>query len=345
MTEINFHDYNVEHLDAYTSDFLNQITTDFNNNMVKLYMELQSIIKEYNNFNTAVNIGLDWMTTMIGSLSFDADYAVTGYSVPSTSTDMTLSRLFGQFYNGEVNKESKIGRYLGDKGKYLAYASNQVFKYVSGSWIEDVDLRTIIDNQSNIWQDERDEDELYISLALTSSSSTEYKANIIEVVPFAGTLIKKIEWKTPAGTFEQVLPNSKLPVQIVGDLDFANEVRVLLGGELRNGKYYYALRYMDVYRSDFRDSGSATFAIGDFSEIADIDFNDDYIQDDLKLETPFRIEILSDDESITYYDSNVDAYPIQTTISIDSTPVPVKLRMTLTTTNGVTPVIKYIDVQ
>lgn len=343
MVELNIRNYEVNNLDPYTSDFLNQITSDFTNNMVKLYSEYKALVKEYNNFNSAVNIGLDWLSELVGTLSTQS-YAVTGYADPVSSSNMALSKLYGQFYIEELNKESKIGRYVGETGSLVAFVSNKTYKYLSGIWSEDTELRKIINNHTNIWQEERDEDELYISVTI-SATSLDRKANIIEVVPFAGTLVKKVEWKSTTGSFEEVSPNSKLPIQIVGDLDFYNEIRVTLGGVWRNGKYHYSMRYVDVYRSDFLDDGTATYSIGSFDEITEINLNDDYIREDLKVSKPVRIEILSNDESISYYDSNVDPFPIQSTISIEASPVPLRLRVTLSKTEGITPVIKYIDVQ
>ncbi len=344
MVELNFRNYKRNNTDPYSSDFLNQVTDDFSNNMVKLYMEYKRLVKEYNNFNSAANIGLDWLYQMVGVLSTQS-YVVTGYADPVSSTSLILAKLYGQFYldTTQATPESKIGRYT-DAGKELAYTTNKVYKYEIGIWVEDTDLRIVIDNHDNIWQELRDDNELYIAVAIPTTS-TEQKANIIEVVPFAGTLIKKIEWKTPSGTFEQVLPNSKLPVQLVGRFDFTNEIRVLLGGVVSGSKYYYALRYIDAYTCDFVDEGQSTYSIGDFDEITSIELNDDYIREDLKIDKPVRIEIISNDESLTYYDSNVDPFPIQSTIPISGSPIPVKCRVTLYKKEGITPLIKYVDIQ
>lgn len=353
INPLNFHDYEKENMEPYTSDFLNQITSDFTNNMVKLYSEFKSLINEHNNFNTAVNIGLDWLTALAGSLSLSDYYAITGYGDPTSSTDITLQKLFGQYFIENFNKESKIGRYVDDQGKNRAYVANKIYKYISGVWTEDSQMKQIIDNQEGIWQEERADSELYISVVI-SSSSIEQKAHIIEVVPFAGTEIKKIEWKTPSGSFEQVLPNSKFPVQIVGDIDFTNELRVLMAGAPKGPNYYYSLRYVDVYTSNFKDEGTATYRIGDTGDpnsymvdkpmniISDIEPNSDYIAEDLKVKSPLRIQVIKD--SIVVYDTKDDPFPLEASIDLTGFTT-VDIKTFLYKTDGVTPVIKYIDIK
>jgi len=210
--------------------------------------------------------------------------------------------------------------------------------------VEDSDMRKLIDTHDSIWQEERDEDELYIALSVPNITSDK-KINIIDVVPFAGTMIEKVEWKTASGSFEEEEFNSKLPVQVVGDLSFSGEVRIRMKGIPRNGKYYYSLRYIDIYRCTFRDEGIATYSIGEFDTISEINVND-YASDEIKLKKPLRIQITSDEDvdPIIYYDSNEDPFPLQTPIDIDETPVPLRMKITLTKVDGVTPVVNYIDV-
>ena len=344
MVNLNYHEHKVEHLDNYSSEFLNTVINDFNDNIVKLYMEFKSIIKKHNEFNSVVNLGLDWYSEILGSLSLN-DYAVTGYHDPTSFETMDVNKLFGQFYLQTYNVESKIGRYLDDNNEPTAYDSNKMYIYKSLTWVEDQDIRRIINNKKYIWYDEFDTDSIQVLLSIPSFSDRAYKANIIEVVPFAGTEIQKIEWKTSSGGSEQIVVNSKLPIQLVGSFDFRNELTVTLGGVLKDAKYYYSLRYIDVLRCDFVDAGTATYEIGEFADISNIEINDDYIDDDLKLKSPVRIEIVSFDESEVYYDSSVDPFPLENVIAINTTPVALKARVTLKKVEGSTPVIKYIDIE
>lgn len=342
---MEFHDYEVKNTDQFTSDFLNQVSTDFTDNMVKLYTEYKDLIAKYDNYRNSLNAGIDWLTTQVSSLSIGT-YAITGFSTPVSVSNLTQTKLFGEFYLEEQDSQSKIGRYINEFGKEVAYNSTKVYKFDTGtsSWGEDATIKKIIDSHGDIWMTTDVNSEMYIAVA-TSDISVDKKANIIDVYPFAGTLIKTIEWKTPSGGFELVTVNSRLPVRLVGSFDFSNELRIKMEGVLTGGVYRYSLRYVDVYRSDFKDEGRATFTIGSWDTITSIDLNSDYIEDDLKPKRPVRIEVLSNDESIIYYDSNSDPFPLQSSINIDVIPQPIRMRLTLYKTEGKTPIIKYVEVQ
>jgi hypothetical protein len=345
MDNIDLHDYEIEDNDPYTSDFLNQVVSDFSNNIVSLYVDYKALVKRYTDFVTNMNTGLDWLTSQVSVMS-SGTYTVSGYSDPVDLDNIHVDKLFGEIYLQDFNVESKIGRYTNNYGIVTAYNSNSVYYYNTdtSTWVEDSDMLKFINNKDDIWSKTHSSDELYIDII--TSTVSDYKANIIELFPFAGTLIKTIEYKTSSGTYEEIEVNSKLPVKILGDFSYSSEFRVKLGGvSSGDGQYYYSLRYVDIYRADFMDSGTVTYDIGSYDTINSITLNDDYAEDDIKLLKPIRIEILSDDESYTYYDSNVDPFPIQSAISIEVEPVNLRLRLTLYKKEGVTPVVKFIDIE
>ena len=344
MDDINIHDYNIESADKYSSDFLNQVVGDFTDAISGLYKDYKDLTSRYSQYLQNMNEGLDWMTEQVGILA-SGTYEVSGYSDPVSSSNLDLEKLFGMFHLETINVESKISRYVDNQSVTRAYSSNKIYKFESSNWVEDTTMREVIDNTTYIWSEELAEDELYIAITSSSSASVDKQANIIEVVPFAGTLIKTVEWKTTSGTFESIEVNSKLPVRIVGDFDYSDEVRVLLGGVSKDGNYLYSLRYVNIYRCDFMDSGTAVFSIGSWADVAAITLNDDYIDDALKLKKPIRIELLSDDLSYTYYDSNVDPFPLQSVVNIGLSAETLKLRITLIKTEEVTPVIKWVNVE
>lgn len=348
MKNISFHDYEVESGDKYSSEMLNRIVSDFVINLTGLFMDYKSLVKDYNEYVINMNTGLDWLTEQAAIMA-SGIYTISGYSDPTDYEYTTMSKLYGQFYLEELSKEPKITTYMDDKGKYKAYPTNVVYKYNNDilNWVEDESMRKIIDNNVDIWSTIIDEDELYISIACSPKASLTKKASIFEVFPFAGTLIEKIEWKTSSGSFESRTINSKFPVQLVGDFDFNNELRVLMKGIPKDGRYYYSLRYVNIYECDFRDTGYVTFNIGKWSEITAINLNDDYIDNILKLKTPHPIRIQLyywDSLDTPIWDSESDEYPITSSILIDQPEEDLVLKITLIKTEGVTPVVKYVNV-
>jgi len=337
----NFRDYEVSDNDSYSSDFLNQVISDFNNNITQLYMEYQLLVEKYDAYITNVGAGLDWLTEQ-AAITASGTYAITGYGSPVSTDGIDTDTLFGEFYLEAFNIESKVGRYLDESSVSRAYESNKVYCYIDDQWVLDNTAQIIIDNKNDIWVKEHTEDELEISVTL---SDTENIANMFEIFPFGGTLIKSISWKTSSGEYTTQTVNSKFPIKLVGVFNFANELKILMGGVDKTTHYYYGIRYVDIYRCDFANEGIITYDIGNFTEISEITLNDDYISEDLKLERPVRIEVLSDDESVIYYDSNTDPFPIQTSVAISETAVPLKMQITLYKTENVTPVIKTVTVE
>lgn len=339
MDEINLHEYTIEDGDKYSSDFLNQVISDFTGAITGLYVDYKALVNRYNDYISVVNAGLDWQVEQVGILA-SGDYTVSAYSTPESNNDVDIERLFGMLYLQTSQTDSKISRYEDSQGVNRAFVSNKVYRFVDSTWTEEEDLRTIIDNEDYIWSNTYADDEIYLAVYTSATTSTDQKANIIEVVPFAGTTIKRIEYKNSSGTFESVTFNSALPARIIGDLSYADEFRVVLGGVPRDGQYYYSLRYANVFKCNFADIGSATYNVGVWSAINTITMNSDYIEDELKLDNPVQIEVISEDGSNTFYDSYDSE---NNSLPVTMTEQALKLRVTLNKTQEVTPVIKYID--
>jgi len=343
MSNLNFHSYQIDDNDQYTSDFLNQIISDFSDNMTSLYIDYKDLVKRYADFLANINTGLDWLTTQAGVLAV-GQYTVTGYSSPSSTANAHADRLFGRLYLQDFNLTSVIGRYMNDRGVLTAYASNKTY-YADNSpdFVEDQLIMTAFNNKQGIWAKTTSHAELLIAIATPQMDNQE--VNIFEAFPFAGTTVKSIEWKTSSGSWESTTVNSKYPVKLLGNFSYGGEFRIRLGGVAQaGGTYYYALRYADAYRCDLMDTGSATYSIGTFSTVSSITINDDYAPAAIKLKNPVRFEILSDDESYVYYDSNINPWPIQEAVAIEVAPIALKLRVTLYKKEEVTPVISHINV-
>lgn len=343
MDDILLHDYTFNEADKYSSGTINQIVNDFVTNISGLYVDYKNLVSRYNSFLTNMNAGLDWLTTQNGILTLD-EYAISGYDTSSTFSNIHLDSKFGSFYLQETDIESKISRYLNSKGKEVSYDSNKVYNYTGGNWVLTSSMNEIINNTYDIWSTTDTSNEMYISIVTSPTSGGDKKANMIEIFPFAGTLIKTVEYKTNSGTYESITVNSTLPVKLIGDFDYADEVRILMSGVLTGSSYYYSLRYVNVYRCGFMDSGTVEYPIGSFTSFDTVNINTDYIADSLKSAKPVRIEIYSLDESVKYYDSNIDAFPLSSVINVAASAVALKAKITLTKVVGVTPMIKYIDI-
>ena len=186
-----------------------------------------------------------------------------------------------------------------------------------------------------------------IEIIIATNPMLDTIVNRFDVFPVGGTQVNTISWKKAAGSYDTVSPYSKFPVQLIGTYQYDNELRLVLKGVKTTDGYYYALRYIHVFECDFLTSGNATYNIGEWSNISDIQVNDDYITENLKLQKPIRIEITSDDTSIVYYDSDTseESFPLRQDFSIPGGPLPLKMKVTLRLTEGVTPVIKYINIE
>lgn len=347
MDSIVLHDYEVAANSEFSSDFLNQVYTDFTNNIVNLFIDYKNLVNDYQKFTLNVQYGLDWLTEVAATLSAN-EHTVSGYSVPLSSSNMELDKLFGMFYLKPIeNSMSIIGRYLSTTGKLTAYESVKTYVSTTGNhdgWVEDRDLRVVVDNHMGIWRNTYTASSITVSINL--SNINVLSTNIFEIVPFAGTTISEIRWKNVSGVYERGVVNSAFPYKTVGDFSFSGELQVVLTGvALGDGTYAYSLRYIDIYQATFASEGSVTYNIGDWLTITSISLDSDYPLDDITYPETYRIQLLSEDDSEVYYDSGSDPFPLQSSITIPGgVAVPLHMRVSMTKDAEKTPVIRYVDI-
>ena len=115
MEELNIHNYKIEDADKYSSDFLNQVVSDFTDAIAGVYNDYKDLVARYNNYLQNMNTGLDWLTEQVGILA-SGIYTVTGYADPISNNNLDIEKLYGMFHLESMNLESKISRYTDHQG-------------------------------------------------------------------------------------------------------------------------------------------------------------------------------------------------------------------------------------
>ena len=357
MKPIVLHEYTKSNFDNFTSDFLNQVTGDFTNGIVELYMGYKALVKQKQEFVEVTNKAIEWLTNQYITLSGYSNYTVTGFTQPyEPPVGVTVYNEYGEVCLRPVTID-KIGRYQDSDGNMVAYNSDVVqyatadvsTPFSSLTWAIDDTMRPVINGDSaSIWSATYSHQYLYVKIQ--TNPSINKTANIINVYPLAGTELVSLSLSLLNGTYNTFTPNTKFPYQIIGNYEYNDALILELQGVLQpDGKYYFSLRNIEVHDATYDMNGSIKYTLPAYTSISSLTFNSDYIDQNLQSEATVQFIITqASNTSNIIYDSMTSSYgfPINKTIYVSQPATgALQLQIVLNQVSDTTPVIKWVNIE
>lgn len=363
---LEFKDYQVDDKHPMSSEFLNKIFKNFSNNMLYLYNNFKMLVSNINNYKSNISHGIDWYVRQTASQAVwnSYKYSISSYSTPIQISNIVQDSLNGVIYLKSSNEISKITRYTDLYNNQLAFESTQIryfLGYKSGTdilfesdLVEDNNIRKVINNKNDIFTTYTSKngthDYEYIKVIISLSDIDTKKIDILECFPYGGTELVYVNFIV--NSVDNIVEiNSKFPYKVIDNIENCKTIELVFKGVLNSttNKYYFGIRYVDMYNCSYNNSGSFVYELPAMQTLNYITINDDYIKEELQNNNVFRFQLYYKNDydngilSNILYDSNVNTYPIQSSISLDEDKA-LTLVTTLNKIENVSPNIKWIKV-
>lgn len=359
MEELQFKDFQINEKETLTAEKINEILTSYNNNILYLYQNYKKALYNLNTFKNTLYNTINWYSIEAAALSLQntSKYTISGYSTLDDG-DIYQNKLFGTLYLPQSQIKSKIDRYTSNGEEYANEANIiQISKLIldnegnliSSDLLSNTNIKQVIDNKNGIWtytiNDEVINNETikweYIEIIIKTSTQG-INTNIIQIYPYCGSEV--IDIKTDNNEYQV---NSKYPYEIITN-EMSQYVKFRIKG-IRNQEdngTIFSLRYIDIYYAIFNNIASFSFNIGTARTIKSITFNNNYINENLKIYSAFQFQILDSGDPLgePIYDSNRDSYPISLSVATNTTNDLI-FKCTLNNINGYSPVIRWINIE
>ena len=271
--DFQIRNYKLSNIDKLSSKFFNNVTNDFLKNIMSLYMRFQRLVRLHKNYTNLSNKNTDWLVSKIASGVINDPNIIrySGYMCPNTSENIQVDTVYGQLTLAETKSSSKISLVKNEYGENEASTSSEVYLYKNSDFsamITDTSLRNIINGNDSIWYGEYDAVDtdggnLYLKVK-TSVASDSRDASYITVFPLMGTRIEEITYasgETQLFNTSGTRSAGEWPIKLHRNmLNFQNEIALKIKGyAIGNDKYRFAIRDINVYKSEYSPSGTLVY--------------------------------------------------------------------------------------
>ena len=373
MRSLNISDFSISDIGKITSKFISDTFKNFVDNFLYLFDAHKTLREKYETYKVVADQTFAFMATKTGANQ--SDLIITGYEEPISSTGIFNPRYLGlvtveETVDSQVNllplvdesgTVSAISDVSGIGEGERALSGTLIYRYNigSGQFVEDLNLRNIVDNTGKVWYEELDEAELWLKLRLPAGTN---EISYVDIFPYGGTGIKEITFSGLISNNEtiNILTRTEItkeyPLRIyMNKLDFNNEIDIKLAGyDLGTGKYFYSLGHIQAYIVDFESEGEIIYDIGNLAYLDQIEIIEPIIQptslqDGVRY--PIQIQIYDSVTNDIYYDTEAainegtglpeypNSYPLESRLILDDTEN-FYIKFKLLRTNGFSPVLR-----
>jgi len=376
MRTLNIKDFSLKDFSKLSSEFINDTFKSFVDNTLYVFDALRSMNDKHDRYKIISDQTFDFLYSDLATLSVD-DNTILAYdeTVSALTTDVSVTRNYGVVTLESVEESGLISRadqqvspeianISNDDDGSIALLNSSIYKVDPinpAQVVQTDDMRYIIDESGLIWHETNEYDTMELVLTLPESSN---RITYLLVYPYGGTTIDYIEFREGGSSTtivdvvgDQATPDLDIsgfsrpgfPVKVnVNKEDFTNEIRVHLKGyDVGGGQYFYSIGKIEPYVVNvFTASGEVTYDLSarSITSISDIVLTEPYIFPlEEVINFPIDIKIwASDDSSNPIYNTEVDEYPLDTSLTLAALPVGEKWYMTFTlqNTNGISPVFR-----